>query len=324
MSTVYRPVALALIVACALAGCASARPSTTPGSSAEAASSVTEKNCGTTVVFETAPERVITIKSSTTETLLALGLGERIVGTAFQDGPVPEAWAAEAASIPSISETVPSEEAVLDKKPDLIYAGWESAFSADGVGERSELSDLGVDSYVAPAACQSAGKPAKLDFEQIFGDIEEVAAIFRVDGSALIAAQQETLAAVEPIGDNRSAFWYSSGADTPYAGAGLGAPQLVLETVGLRNIAAEVEATWAPYSWESLVEANPDFIVLVDATWNTAETKIGLLESNPATANLSAVANKRYLRVPFAASEAGVRTVEAAASIAQQIRELDG
>jgi iron complex transport system substrate-binding protein len=97
-----------------------------------------------------------------------------------------------------------------------------------------------------------------------------------------------------------------------------------METVGLKNIAADVKATWAPLGWESVVDADPDFIVLIDASWNTVQKKIDMLESNPATAGLSAVVNKRYLVLPFASSEAGVRTVEAAASLSQQIAELDG
>lgn len=32
-------------------------------------------------------------------------------------------------------------------------------------------------------------------------------------------------------GQGRTALWYSSGDDTPYVGAGLGAPELVLDTL---------------------------------------------------------------------------------------------
>ncbi len=308
----------------ALAGCASTAttPAAEPTATADQPVSVT--NCGTTVVFDSAPKRVVTIKSSTTETLLALGLGDRIVGTAFQDGPVPAQWAADAASLTSISDKVPSEEVVLEKQPDLVYAGWESNFSPEGAGERSELAKLGVATYVAPAACQSSGQPPRLGFDDIFAEIREVASIFRVDATPLVESQQKALGAILPVGAGRSAFWYSSGVATPYAGAGIGAPQLVLDTVGLTNIAAGVKSTWAPYSWESVVDANPYFIVLVDASWNTVASKITTLETNPATANLDAVKNKRYLIVPFAASEAGVRSVETAASLAKQITKLDG
>ena len=107
--------------------------------------------------------------------LLALGLGDRIVGTAFQDGPVPDEWADAATGVPEISDFMPSEEAVLELEPDLVYAGWESAFAADAAGERDELASLGVASYVQPAACRSAQVPGKLDFDEIFREIGEVA-----------------------------------------------------------------------------------------------------------------------------------------------------
>ena len=48
-----------------------------------------------------------------------------------------------------------------------------------------------------------------------------------------------------------------------------------------------------------------------------------MLEGNPATANLDAVKHHRYLAVPFAASEAGVRTVSAAADLAAQLAKLN-
>jgi iron complex transport system substrate-binding protein len=312
------------VTALFLAGCAtSAPPASAPTATVDPAAPVTVDNCGVEVTFDKAPERVVTIKSSTTEAMLALGLGDRIVGTAFQDGPVPEQWEADAAKLTSIADKVPSEEVALELEPDMIFAGWESNFSAEGVGEREELATLGVASYVSPAACQSSGQPNPLTFDDIFSEVEELGAIFRVDASPLVTEQQEALDNLKPAGDGRSALWYSSGSDTPYVGAGIGAPQLVLDTVGLANVAGDVDATWAPLSWEAVVDADPDFIVLVDATWNTAAKKIEMLQTNPATANLSAVQNSRYLVVPFAASEAGVRSVEAAESINSQIEELD-
>jgi iron complex transport system substrate-binding protein len=317
-----RPALLLIPAALLLAGCAAPAPAVTP--TPTAAGPVEVSNCGTEVTFDAAPERVVTVKSTSTEMLLALGLGDRIVGTAFQDGPVPEQWAADATDLVSIADKVPSEEVVLELEPDLVYAGWESNFSPEGAGERAELASLGINSYVSPSACQSADQPAKLSFDDIFGDIQQVADIFRVDATPLIAEQRAALEGIEPAGDGRTALWFSSGSDTPYVGAGIGAPQLVLETVGLENIAGDLDATWAPFNWEAVVDADPDFIVLVDATWNNVAKKIGILEANPATANLTAVKEQRYLIVPFAAGEAGVRSVEAAVSLNEQIAELDG
>ena len=255
---------------------------------------------------------------------MLLGLGDRIVGTAFQDGRLPADLAQQAPALTSIGDQFPSEEVVLNTQPDMVFSGWESAFAPDAAGARTELAKLGIASYVSPSACRSADQPKKLSFDDVFGDISQVASIFRVDATPLLTAQKQQLAAITPAGKGRSAFWYSSGTDTPYAGAGIGAPELVLETVGLKNIAAGVNASWAPLSWEAVVAADPDFIVLIDASWNTVAKKIDLLQSNPATANLAAVKNGRYLVLPFASSEAGVRSVEAAASIQKQITKLDG
>jgi iron complex transport system substrate-binding protein len=313
-----------LVLPILVLGSCAAAPTATPTPTIDPNAAVDVTNCATELTFDAAPERVVTIKSTSTEMLLALGLGDRIVGTAFQDGPVPDEWAGDAASLVSIADKVPSEEVVLELEPDLVYAGWESNFSPEGAGTREELASLGVASYVSPSACQSANQPAKLGFDDIFSDISEVASIFRVDASSLIAEQKATLDSIKKLGDGRTAFWYSSGSDTPYAGAGIGAPELILEQVGLVNIAADVKATWAPYNWEAVVDADPDFIVLIDASWNSVEKKIGILEANPATANLTAVKNGQYLILPFASSEAGVRSVEAAASLSDQIAELDG
>ncbi len=321
MRILFRTTPVLLLTTLALAGCATTSTAAAP---APTAAPVTVSNCGTPVTFATAPKRVITIKSTSTEMLLALGVGDRIVGTAFQDGPLPPGLAQSAPTLTSISDQFPSEEVVLNKQPDLVFSGWESAFAPDAAGARSELSRLGIASYVAPAACRSTGQPAKLSFDSVFGDIGQVASIFRVDATPLLTAQKKQLAAISPVGAGRTAFWYSSGTDTPYAGAGLGAPELVLETVGLKNIAADVNSSWAPLSWESVVAADPDFIVLIDASWNTAQKKIDMLAANPATANLSAVKNHRYLVLPFASGEAGVRSVEAAADLEKQIKKLDG
>ncbi|HWH97459.1 MAG TPA: putative F420-0 ABC transporter substrate-binding protein [Pseudolysinimonas sp.] len=320
MPRLTRPVAAAVILPLAALLAACAAPAPTPSATV---STLVVTNCGVAVTFETPPQRVVTIKSTSTEMMLALGVGDRIVGTAFQDGPVPEEWAADADQLTSISDFMPSEEAVLELEPDLVYSGWESAFAPDAAGDRSELSTLGVASYVQPAACRSADVPPKLTFDEVFGEIQEAADIFGVSADDLLAAQRAELAAIEADDRGLTALWYSSGTDIPYVGAGLGAPQLVLETAGLTNIAGDLEMTWSSFGWESIVAADPDVIVLIDADWNTAASKIALLESNPATAALAAVQQQRYIILPFAAGEAGVRTVSAAASVVKQLAELD-
>ena len=281
---------------------------------------LTIENCGHTVTFDQALQRVVTIKSTATELLLSLGLVDRIVGVGFQDGPLPEELATD---LPVLSDKLPSQEVVLEVEPDFVYGGWESNFAADGAGERPTLAGLGVDTYVAPAACRSI-KPPKLSFDQLFAEIAEMGTIFDAEdaASALVAEQQAALATITPDTRGLTALWYSSGTKTPYVGAGSNAPAMILEALGLSNIFADIDEGWTSASWEAIVDANPDVIVLVDAAWNSAEQKKTLLAENPITGQLDAVIHQRYLIIPFPAAEAGIRNVSATADMAEQLAGL--
>ena len=284
---------------------------------------LTIANCGTDITFAKAPERVVTIKSTATELLLSLGLEERIVGVGFQDGPLPADLAAAGANLKVLADKLPAQEVVLGVEPDFVYGGWESNFAADGAGERPALAQLGVATYVAPAACRSI-KPPKLTFDALFGEIAEMGTIFDAEPAAtkLIGEQKAALAALRPDSRGLNAVWYSSGTKAPYVGAGSNAPAMIMEAVGLENIFASTDEGWFAASWEAVVDANPDVIVLVDSAWNSAEQKKKLLAENPITSKLDAVMHGRYLIIPFPASEAGVRNLPAAVDLAAQLAAL--
>ena len=302
---------------------ATAAPSASPDAQAFP---MTIDNCGVPVTVDAPPQRIITIKSSATEMVLALGAGDRIVGTGFPDGPVPDDLAAGAADLPVLSDRVPAAEVVLQAEPDLVYAGWESNLTAEGAGDRATLAGLGVASYVAPSACKDpAYRPDHLTFDEVFAEITEAGSLLGTPDAAadLIAEQRDELDALTPDDRGLTALWYSSGDDVPYVGAGIGAPQMIMDALGLTNIASGVQDTWTAFSWEQVAQDDPDVIVLVDASWNSAEQKREKLATNPATANLTAVLNERYLVVAFAATEAGVRNVPATADLADQLAALD-
>lgn len=285
---------------------------------------LTVDNCGVAVAFAKAPERVVAIKSTATELLLSLGLGARIVGVGFQDGPLPDDLAAAGAGLTVLADKLPAQEVVLSTEPDFVYGGWESNFAADGAGERPTLAQLGVATYVAPAACRTI-KPPKLTFDGVFGKIAEIGTIFDSEASAtaLIEAQKASLASVAPDPRGLTAVWYSSGTKAPYVGAGSNAPAMIMEALGLKNIFGDVDDGWISASWEAVVDANPDVIVLVDSSWNSAAQKKKLLAENPITSKLDAVVNGRYLVIPFPASEAGVRNVPAVIDLSAQLAALD-
>lgn len=311
---------LLLLVGCSSQATADTTPDATPTPSPSYP--LTIDNCGTELTLDAAPGRVVTIKSSTTELLLALGLGDRIVGAAALDGPVPEEYAAD---LVELSDGVPGQEVVLALEPDLVYAGWESNFSTEGVGERDRLAQFGVASYVSPAACKGDGyQPDPLTFDTVFDEIIEAGALFDAADAAtgLVTEQRAALDDLEPVDGAPTALWYSSGRATPYVGAGIGSPQMIMLAAGLDNIFDDISDSWSSVSWETVVQADPDVIVLVDSDWNTADSKIATLEEHPATASLTAVREGNYVVLPFAATEAGIRNVEAAASAIAQLREL--
>lgn len=286
---------------------------------------VTVDNCGTQVTVDAAPQRIVAIKSSAIEMVLALGAGDRIVGTGFPDGPLPAELEAAGAGLPVLSDRVPSAEVVLQAEPDLVYAGWESNLTAEAAGDRATLAALGVATYVAPSACKDpAYQPDRLTFDDVFAEIDEAGRLLGEPEAAagLVAEQRSELAALRPDDRGLTALWYSSGEDIPYVGAGIGAPEMIMEAAGLTNVAAGVADTWTSYSWEQVAQDDPDVIVLVDATWNTAESKKAALAANPATASLTAVQQERYLVVPFAGTEAGVRNVPVAVDLVDQLAGL--
>ena len=88
MPAIRSHLTIAITAAIVLVGCSSTAEAENPSS--EAAPGVEVTNCGFTETFEEPPSSVVTIKSSTTEALIALGLEDVIVGTAFQDGPLPD------------------------------------------------------------------------------------------------------------------------------------------------------------------------------------------------------------------------------------------
>lgn len=318
--------ASALLLVTALSGCAGAAPEPAAAKADPPQSSpVTVDNCGTEITVDSPPKRIVTVKSTTLELLLALGLEDSITARAYGDGPVPEPYAAAADGIPIISPKLPSQEAVLALEPDFIFGGWESNFSVDGVGERDTLHSIGVTTYVAPSACKAPEyMPDPLTFDTVFDEFAEAGRIFGAETAAeqLISEQRAQLASLTPDDRGFTAVWYSSGRDEPFVGAGIGAPAMLMQEAGLQNAFADEHNTWMSASWEKVAEINPDVLVLIGSPGNTVEDKIALLTSNPVTKTMDAVVNARFVSLDFAAAEAGVRNVGSVASLIEQLGAL--
>ncbi len=62
--------------------------------------------------------------------------------------------------------------------------------------------------------------------------------------------------------------------ENPFVGSCCGSVQTILEHAGAKNIfedlGVENLASWDTVSWAQVAERDPDFIVLVDASWDSA------------------------------------------------------
>lgn len=289
---------------------------------------VTIENCGRQVTVEQPPEKAVTLNQGATEVVLALGLEDRLAGTAYLDGRVAEQWQEAYQSVPVLAKEYPSKEEFLAAEPDFAYASYGSAFEAKNVGTRTELVAQGTPTYVSPFGCPKEQHRPEVSFRSAWNEIEDVARIFGVPdrGKDVVREQEQELEDVraESAGEGIDVLWYDSKTKSPFVGAGGGGPQLILDAVGATNVFGGMEDEgWATVSWEKVVAADPDVIVLADASWSSAREKIDHLEKDPVLSELTAVQEERYVTVPFAASTPGVRLVEGSRTVAEQLAELE-
>jgi iron complex transport system substrate-binding protein len=323
--------------ALALAACGSAAsttsttspPATTAATAASGTTAATTpiENCGVRVAPARPPARAVTLNQGATEVMLALGLQDRMIGTAYLDDRVAPAYAAAYRAVPVLAEEYPSREVLLSKDPDFVYASYASAFAADAAGPRDALAALGIRSYVSPFGCEPSERPAKVTLEGVFTEIADIGTLFGVRdrAQALIAAQRAELArALAPgrPGRGLKVLWWDSETKAPFVGTCCGAPAMMLEAVGARNVFAGVQGSWANVSWERAVAADPDVIVLVDASWDTAAAKLRYARASSALRGLRAVREHRVVELPFSDTTPGVRVATGIGLLADGLRRL--
>ncbi|WP_374966779.1 ABC transporter substrate-binding protein [Lysinibacillus sp. RS5] len=274
-------------------------------------SEITIENNGTTQVYKEAPKKAISLNQHVTEIMLALGLEDSMVGTAYLDDKIYEPLQAAYDKVPVLANQYPSKEQVIDAEADFLYGGWKSAFGEKGVGTQEELEALGIHTYLHTAS--SMTKPT---LEDIFTDIRNIAKIFRVEerGDALIAQMTKDVEAVRAKlpqnGEELRVLVFDSG-DKDVLTAGQNFMNELVTIAGGKNIFGDVESGWTTVSKEDAVDRNPEVVVVVDYGETTAEQKINFLKNDPALKEMEAVKNERFVILPLSAASEGVRAAEA-------------
>lgn len=324
---------LAAVAAMATCGPVSAAPTQYP---------LTLENCRETVTFEGPPKRVVAIGQTQTEILYALGLGDRVVGTAVWFSPVARRFAAIDAGVKRLADNDPSFEAVVGREPDLVTAMFEWHVGPNGsVGRRDQFARLKVPTYVSPADCVGKDNSGPGDgvrtqmfsMELVYRNIREYGQIFDVAdrADALVAELREREEqAVRSVATLKArdvpvVVWFSSRdvkGDGFMAGR-TGVPAYILSKLGARNIIATNEE-WPLVGWESIAAADPAVIVVVKMDRrrfpaDDIDLKLNFLKTDPVASKLAAVRENRIAVMDVGATRAGLDTVDGIEALARTI-----
>ncbi|MEU0927029.1 ABC transporter substrate-binding protein [Streptomyces solisilvae] len=307
-----------------LTGCAGGEgPADKPTSAASSLKGfpVTIDNCGTRTTYERPPERAVTIHQHPAELMLALGLKDRMVGTAFPDSAVLPRYRKDFAAIPELAKKEPSFETVLNADPDFVYGGYGSAFAGNEGRSRKAFADAGIDTYLNREYCGEK----RVSMKDTYDEIRAIGAIFGVRGRAdkvVADLQRRVERTTRAVRGARAVpvFVYDSGDKAAFTAGGKGLGTEIIRLAGGRNVFDDLDEVFGDASWEQVVARKPEVIAIYDyGGAGSVERKKRFLLSRPALADVPAVKNKRFVVLPLTATVVGVRPPYAASDLARAL-----
>lgn len=306
------PVRMAAAVAVLALGACSTAPA-----SVSSPGAVTLDSCGRQLTFATTPQRVVALDQSSTETLLALGVRDRIAGTANIKTKVAPRFTEDYAKVPVLSPKILTAEPLRAANPDFVVAGFKELFTPDRAGTRDELDALGVPTFVSAVNCPDGRTDA---FERLFLDFGHLGKALGVTDRAdrLIAEQRAAITEVQQVKRPQGlkvAWVYSVFKGVPYVAGRTGMASQMSKIAGVTNVFDDLDKEWPEVSWEEVAARQPDVIVIGDLSergnpGDKADEKIAMMREHPVMAQLPAVRDNRILKVPGIEMDPSVRTVD--------------
>lgn len=251
---------------------------------------------GQEVTFTQVPETVIACNPNAGDQLMALGLGDKIIATAYNNSQVNPQWREEYEAIPAVSDSYISLETILSLEPDFVY-GRSSSFS-----EKQNTTHDTLSSYGIMSLSSIEGYTVGADVDAVYQDFYNLGRIFQVEDraeelvsamKAQIAAVEEAVSGAEPV----RVFVYDMAQEGGAYTCGDNFTAKLIEHAGGENIFRDLDTTWSNVSWEAVVERAPEVIVINDYGSTSLEQKIAELKENPALATVPAIENDRILSV---------------------------
>ncbi|MHB0852949.1 ABC transporter substrate-binding protein [Stutzerimonas nitrititolerans] len=268
---------------------------------------LTLRSCDREVTFDRAPQRVVVHDVNMTGMLVRLGLRERLVGyTGFDSAKHRDSWIDEAlADVPQLASRYPSIETLLEADADLFFAGWSYGMRVGGPVTPTTLSPFGIPVYELTESCSRIMSQPRASLDDLYGDLLNLGKIFSVESraEALVGELRERIqtvrTAVRHASDIPQVFLYDSGEDRPTTSGRLGMPQALIEAAGGSNVMGDVSASWTQVNWESVVERDPEVIVIVDYGPRTWQQKRDFLMRHPALQAVRAIRDQRFIVLTY-------------------------
>lgn len=274
--------------------------------------------------FDKTPERAVSISQFTTEIMLKLGLADKMIGTAFLEEEIYPSIADDYKKVKVLADKWPSLEQLLAIKTDFV-TGWEVALKK-GV-DSNLLAKNHINMFVPKSSID-----LNANIETLFEDFRTFGKIFKIEDKVekYITSEKiriENIKKNKKINNGFTYFLYDSGTDKAFT-VFEGFTTNLLALINGKNILSGkgIQKTWGETSWEPVVAADPDYIIIVDYSKGIREetdsdSKILALKSNPITKNLKAVKNNKFIRVKLAEICPGIRNVDFFEKISKEVYE---
>ncbi|MFF6860119.1 ABC transporter substrate-binding protein [Streptomyces bacillaris] len=331
-----RPAAFLLTAALALTGCGADVTTQADGKDGTAETDrhypVTVENCGEKRTFAKAPQRVVTNDVGITEIMFALGLENHMAGYVMPDDKgdmTSVSWKDGYKKTKWLSKERINKELVLDADADLVFAGWNYGFNEGEGFTPAELKRVGVDSYLLSESCRNGQGKARgvmPPLDALYTDLRNLGKIFDVEDRAesLITSFRKQVAdaqAKAPKGDDRPrVFLYDDGRDKPLTSGAYAGPHDIITKAGGDHIMKDLKDSWTTVGWETVVDRDPEVIVINNYGDTTADQKRAFLKSYKPLANVSAIKNDRIVVLDYVDLVESPRNPAAISSLAEDLR----
>ncbi len=285
-------------------------------------------NCFETARFAAPPQRPMVHDTNMTQTMLDLGLADRLVAVSGIEGAEHRLIAPPGvvAALPRLPDRSPSLEAVLSADPDFLFAGWGYGFSEARGLTPARLAEMGVATYTLRESCIRIGPREPIGMDTLYADLLALGSIFGIAerAEAMVADFRRRVAAVTDrtgtvAARPRVMYCDHCHADGPPVSVGReGMTSLLMELAGGRNIFDDIPNSYVRVGWEEMVRRDPQWIIVSDHRV-PAEAAIRHLTAAPQLADVEAVRKRQFIVLTYAEQTPSTRNVDALERMARTL-----